>query len=270
MPGPLIFEKNKIDLDMPGVVITATDGVATDPGTDFVDLLRNRRNENGWGTGGSSDAGNSTLEIVLQDEVTVTDILLVNMNFKAYTLQYWNGSAYVDFSTPINVSNNATTTKHHNFTEVSSSQFKLIVTGTMTADQDKLMSQLIITKRLGQFSSQPFIKRPKQDKGRKVRRMLSGRSNVTKTIGTFGCALSFPAFKSSTDYDLIETMFESFNGFLVWLCAGDVSEFYGDIQGFRLKDIYLMNCANDLDTEFLQGHFDHGHKFDLSLVESRI
>lgn len=108
MAGPLIFEKNKIDLDAPGVVITATDSVATDPGTDFVDLLRNRRNENGWGTGGSSDAGNSTLEIVLQDEVAVTDILLVNMNFKAYTLQYWNGSAYVDFSTPINVSNNAT------------------------------------------------------------------------------------------------------------------------------------------------------------------
>lgn len=270
MAAPIIFRKNLIDLDYTNVVITATDGVATDPGTAFVDLVRNRRNDSGYGTGGSSDAGLTTLEIDMGTEQEVTDILLVNHNFKAYTVQYWNGSSYVDFSTPISETTNAATTTHHNFTLVNTTKVKLIVQGTMTANQDKLISQIIVTQRIGQFTGQPMIKKPRQEKGRKVRRMLSGRSNLTKTIGTFSCQLSFPPSKTVNDYDIIETMFDSFNGFLVWLCGGDESLFYTDVQGFRLKDIYLMNCSNDLETEWVDGHFAHGQKLDITLVESRI
>lgn len=268
--GPLIFEKNKIDLDQTGVTITSTDGVATDPGQTYVGLLRNRRNDSGWGTGGSTDAGLTTLLVELTTEVEVSDILLVNHNFKAYTLQYWNGSSFVNFSTPISVSNNAETTTHHNFTAVSSTAFKLIIQGTMTADQDKLLSQLIITKRLGQFTTEPMVKKPRQEKGRKVKKMLSGRANVTRSLGAFSCALSFPAMKDVADHALVERMFDSYNGFLVWLCGGTDTQFFTDVQGFRLKDIYLMTATNDLETEWNGGYFDHGQKIEIALAESRI
>lgn len=270
MAAPIIFEKNKIDLDLPGVTITATDSVATDPGQAYVDLLRNRRNDSGWGTGGSTDLGNTTLEIETQDENEITDILLVNHNFKAYTIQYWNGSSYVNFSTAINVSNNTKTTTNHNFNAVSTTKVKLIITGTMTADQDKLLSQFIITKRIGQFTNEPYIKKPRQEKGRKVRKMLSGRANITRSLGAFSCTFSFPALKDAADHAIIERMADSFNGFLVWPCGGDATQFFTDVQGFRLKDIYLMNCANDLETEWNGGYFDHGQKVELQLVESRV
>jgi hypothetical protein len=270
--GILIFEKNKIDLDNSGITITPTDAVADDAGESFVNLLRNRNNTTGWGTAGSTDAANTELLIESTDEMELTDIHLVGHNFKAYTMTYWdsNTETYVAFPTAINVANNTDPNTHHNFTEIQTYKVKLVITGTMTADDDKLLAQLILTRRMGQFSSQPFVKKPKQERGRKVRKMLSGRANVTRTVGAFSCTLAFPTNKVAADYDLIEQMYDSFNGFLVWLCGGDTSDFFTEVQGFRKQDIYLMACANELDTEWTSGRFDNGLKMEISLVESRI
>ncbi len=269
--GIKIFEKNKIDLDFNNPVITVTDAIATDPGTDFLSYMRNRRNDSGWGTAGSTDAANTQIDVDLLDSHVLTDIILVRHNFKSYTIKYWDGATYVDFSTPIAVTLNATTTTSHHFNSVTTSKIRLIITGTMTADDDKLLAQFIITKLIGEFTGQPKITKPKQEKGRKVRPMLSGRKNVTRSIGTFSCALNFPVSKSDADMTIINTMYESYNGFLVWLCGGSVSQFsVADVRGFRLSDIYLMTRSNDLETEWFGGHFDHGQKMDINLVESRI
>lgn len=270
--GIKIFEKNKIDLDQTGITITASDlTVGADAGQSFVTYLRNRKNDSGWGTGGSTDAGNTTLIVESSDEMSISDILLVGHNFKAYSIQYWNGSAYVNFSTSISVSNNTATTTYHTFTEVQTLRVRIVITGTMTADEDKLLSQLILTRQLGEFTTEPYIKKPKQEKGRKVRKMLSGRSNVTRTIGSFSVTLDFPPMKDATDFALLLRMFESYEGFLVWLSGGSTANFFSaNIPGFRLSDIYLCTCANDLDTEFNGGFFAHGQKVEVQLVESRI
>ena len=122
--GIQVFEKNKIDLDVDNVSITASDStVGADAGSSFVNYLRNRRNTDGWGTGGSSDAGDTTLIIDTTDPIDVDYVSFVGMNFKSYTFKYWDGASYVNFSTPINVSGNTSTTKDHSFTEVSASKF---------------------------------------------------------------------------------------------------------------------------------------------------
>lgn len=270
MAGPIILEKNKIDLDQPNVTLSVTDGVASDPGDTFLDLLRNRKNTNGWGTGGSSDAGLTTIEIDTGDEIDVTDVFFVRHNMKSYMFKYWNGSAWTAFSSAIAPTTNTETTTHHNFTEVTASRFQLVISGTMTPDQDKLMSQIILTKRIGQFTAQPMIGKPRHERGRKVRKMLSGRANITRSTGSFSCSLRFPPNKTAADHAIIERMFDSFNGFLVWLNAGDDSQFFTDVQGFRKEDIYLMACANDLEPEWVDGRFSSGQAIEISLVESRI
>jgi hypothetical protein len=270
MAAPIIFEKNKIDLDLPGVTITVTDAVATETGQAYVDLVRNRRNDSGWGTGGSSDAANTTLVIETQDANEIDSIFLINHNFKAYTLKYWNGSSFVDFSTVVNQTANQKTTTYHSFNAVQTTRVQLVITGTMTADQDKLLAQVVLTKQIGQFNNEPHVKKPRQEKGRKVRKMLSGRSNITRSLGAFTCALSFPAMKDADDMALIERMFDSFNGFLVWLHGDDDTQFFTDVQGFRPKDLYLMNCVNDLESEWNGGYFDHGQKLEIQLAESRV
>jgi hypothetical protein len=68
---------------------------------------------------------------------------------------------------------------------------------------------------------------------------------------------------------ILDRMFESVNGFGVWLCGGDESQFPMRIPGFRLQDYYNMNCANDFDGEWNDGFFAHGQATDVTLVESR-
>lgn len=264
-----VFTKNQIDLDVANVTITATDGVG-DPGQDFVEYLRNRKNDSGWGTAGSTDAGNTKLIIDTTDSIEVSDVFLVGMNFKGYTFKYWNGAAYTDFSTPINVSNNTTATKYHSFTAVNANLFELVITGTMTADEDKFLAQLILTTIMGTFTTEPFVKKPTIGKDRKVRKMLSGRASITKTVGAFACSLSFPTLKDTADWALIEEMFDAYNGFLLWLCGGDTTNFFTNVQGWRLQDIYLVNAINDLETEWTKGHFAHGQSAEIKLVESRL
>ena len=64
----IIWERNKIDLTNPNVVITVTDATADNDGQDFVDLMRNRRNDSGWATTQSNDAANTQLDIVMSEE----------------------------------------------------------------------------------------------------------------------------------------------------------------------------------------------------------
>lgn len=269
--GPLILEKNKIDFDTPNVSIVAADlDVAADPGNEFVNLLRNRRNDSGWGTAGSVDSGLTTLDIDTIDEYELTDIFFIGMNFKAYTMQYWNGFSFADFSTPIDEFNNTLNTRHHEFEPVSASKFKITIQGTMIPNVDKLMAQLVMTRRKGRFNGQPFIKQPKTAKGRKTRKMLSGRSNVTRSLGAFSCNLEFKPTKDVADHALIESMFNSFTGFLVWLRGAIDESFFTQVEGFRAQDLYLMTCANELDTEWVNGMFNSGQRVSIQLVESRL
>ena len=271
MLGPLIFEKNKIDLDAPNISITVTDSVASDPGTDFGDLMRNRRNDSGWGTAGSSDAGSTTLIFNMTDDYLISDIIIAFHNLKRYTIDYWNGSAYVDFpgAEAVAVLNNVNNTTHHRFTPVTTSRIRLIIVATQTPNDDKYIGQFIITNRIGQFEVEPFIRKPKQERGRKIRKMLSGRSNITRSLGATSFAYQFPKNLNGADMAILQRMFEAVNGFIVWNCGGTVDQFPMVIPGFRMHDIYLMQCANDFDGEWNDGHFNHGQSTEVQLVESR-
>jgi len=52
-----------------------------------------------------------------------------------YTVQYWNGSAFVDFSTPVNVTDNTAPNRTHTFTPVSTTKIRLTVTSAAATGQ---------------------------------------------------------------------------------------------------------------------------------------
>jgi len=118
--GPMFFDKNVIDLDLgTQVAITITDSVATDTGSTVVDYMRDRKNSDGWATTGSTDAANTQIDVNIGDLSEIDSILLVNHNWKAYTIQYKSGVSYVDFSTAISETTNTSSVKFHQFTPVS-------------------------------------------------------------------------------------------------------------------------------------------------------
>jgi hypothetical protein len=266
--GIKFFRKNKIDLDYSGVDISITDAVASDKGDDFVHFLRNRNNTSGWATTGSSDAANTQIDIDMGSRKDVDCILLVEMNFKNYTIQYYDEdlASWTNFSTSINVTNNTTATRLHTFNSVSARLFRIIITATFVANADKFMTQLIITEALGEFSFQPRIK-PVIDRSRKATKYLSGRSHIIKSIAAFEVAIEMQGVTADVDLSLVENLFDSYEGFIVWLCGGTITQYDTERIGYRLKDLYLVNVANEYRPEWGQSRYKNGIEVDLKLLE---
>lgn len=263
----MFFEKNKLDLDNPNVVLTVTDSVATDNGQATVDFVRNRNNTSGWATTGSTNAANTQLDIDFVDQVDIDNIFLLQHNFKAYTIQYWNGSTYVSFSTPISETVNATADKRHSFTQVTTSKLRLIITATFVTDDDKFITQIIATQFIGQLANFPQIKNVKDGKSRRSLKMISGKVKIVRNVGAFSCTLEKNNVVSDADITLMQRLFTSFNGVLVWLSGGDESQFRNVPIGYRLRDIFLMNLTNEYRPEFEDGHYKFGIPIDLDFVE---
>ncbi len=262
MPAQIAFyEKNKADLDAPNCVATASQGVG------FEDLARNRSNDTWWATSGSVDADNTTYEMDLVDLFNIDTIILVGHNFKSYTLKYWDGAAYQNFSTTVAPTTNTATTTSHSFTAVDTTKILLTILGTMTVNEDKTLAQFIITKKIAQLNGWPVIKAPMHDKNISVTKMVSGKSNVAQNLIGFSVSLEVVTLSNSADLAAIDTIYFSGHSFLVWLCGGNESQFRYAARGFRLKDIYLVQCVNQWTPEPYNGLYGTGYKTQIKLAE---
>lgn len=265
----MFFKKNKIDLDNPNIIITATDVIATDNGQNYVDFMRNRNLTSAYMTTGSTDAANTTLVFETTDEEDVSEIIIVGHNLKSYTLKYWNGSSYVNFSTPINVSGNTATTNMHSFTQVSAHLFQLIITGTQVTNDDKQIKQIIFTEYMltGQLNGFPVIKSPTHSSNKKINKMLSGKSNVVESIGAFSCDLNVANWRDDDDLTLVEELYFGRAPALLWLSGGDQTQFSTLRVGYRLEDFYLIKPVDEYQPEWYKGLYQSGMKISLKLQE---
>lgn len=265
MAGQIIFfDKNKADISQPNGVATASQGVGIE------DLARNRSNDTWWMTTGSVDSDNTTYTMDLIDLFSIDSVILIGHNFKSYTVKYWDGSAYQNFSTTIAPTTNAATTTYHTFTAVETTKVQITILGTVVVNADKYLAQIIITKKIAQLNGWPHIKAPAHDKNLTIARMVSGKSNVTQNLMGFSCDLEVVTLSDSTDLATIDQIYFSGNSFLVWLCGGSETQFRTAARGMRLKDIYLMQCVNKWTPEPYSGLYGIGYKTKIQLAEVTI
>lgn len=256
------YYKNRGDITNPDVIYTASQG------QDYVNYAFNRSNYTGWQTTGSADSDNTTFEVDFVDSRDLTDIMLMGHNFDSYNLQYWNGSIYTNFSPSISESGYSGDNSHHEFTEISTTKVKLTITGTQIADSDKILRQFILTKKIGQLTGWPQILKPQISRNRKKKKMLSGKVNLIENVGGVGFNLRVKNWNIDADLSLIETLYNSNQGFLVWISGGDESQFSSVRELYRYEDIYLMKCANEHSPEWASGIYVNGQKITIKLVET--
>jgi len=261
------FEKNKIDLQFDGISITVTDAIATNTGSAFVDYVRNRKNSSGWITTGSTDAANTTLEVNIGDSKNLDTIAIIGHNFKAFTVKYWNVSAWSDFSTPISETTSTSVNSYFSFNTVTTDKIQIIITGAQVADDDKYIKQLILTEEIGQFSSWPAIKAPTHNTGKRITKMLSGKKNIVEAAGAFSCKLAVKTLTDSTDLALIETLYYNRVGFLMLLSGSDEDQFLNELIGYRNEDLYLMRATDSYKPEFFKDCYQLGTVINMKLEE---
>jgi hypothetical protein len=273
----IFLEKNKIDLDRgTDVVITITDAVATDTGADYVDYLRNRSNDSGWGTTDSTDAANTQIDIDMGEESDINRILLLRQNFKAYTIQYSTDDVtYSNFSTSINVSGNSEADKYHTFNTVAARYIRIIVTGTFVTNDDKYCSQIIITESIGSLSTiQPHIADVEFGRNRRFIKTVSGKGRVKRNVGAASFTLRKNNVTDATDLSLLETLHDYHNGFIVWP-NGDANTNQSAANAailnarifWRRQDVFTMNIASELKPEFNTGRYAFGMDQEIDFRE---
>ncbi len=271
MSQPIIFfRKSLMDLSNPNIVITITDSVATNNGQAYVDYVRNRKNDSAWITTDSDDTANTEIEVNFTDFIDFTDVLLIGHNFKAFTVQYWTGVAWLDFSTVISETVNTATTNHYNFNSVSGSKIKVIIDSTQEVDADKFLKQLIVTRKIGagQLEGWPLIKKPTISTSKKANKMLSGKISLTESIQSYSVTLELKAWSNESDMDIMEDIYFRHQGVLFWPCGGDESQFSSKRIGYRLEDIYLVRPISEYTPEYYQGLYQSGVITKLKLQES--
>ena len=256
----IFFNKSVCDFSDSNVTATASQG------SDYASNALNRSNNSAWITTDSVDSDNTTFTVDMVDSHAITDILLIKHNFSDYTIKYWDGAAYQDFSTAINVSGGTAVNTHHTFNSVTTSKLQITITGTIVADSDKQLYQFIATTKIGQLDAFPVVK-PVLSRNIRKQKMLSGKLLVTESIGAFKADFKVRILSLDADLSIIEELFSSNEGFLVWPCGGDEDQFATERLGWRLEDIYLCKCINEWKPEWYKGLYQTGMKIDIKVHE---
>jgi hypothetical protein len=220
-----------------------------------------------WRTVGSNDSTTETLTITF-DSLSLTRILLLDTNFKAFTIKYWSGGAYVHFANVLTIGGvsktNITETAlaenstYYEFDSVTTTKLQIEITTTQTTNAEKYLSQFVSSTEIGTFVGHPIVSSITLDRNSRAKKTLSGRYSVQKSIQTQTVDIKFQNYPSgdiyNVDIDLALSLFESEDPFLIYLCGGryESKHFKKAIPGFRLKDVIQVQVLKAYKINYLK------------------
>lgn len=234
------FSDNKINEDCS---ITCTSA-----NTVFLPYLYDNKRTTRLTSISSNDATPEVWTITFNGAISFDRIFIDNHNIKSGTLQYWNGSTYVDFSSAIAWSANSSSTNYYEFNSVTTTSIRLTMNTTITTNDEKRVGSLLVLTEIGTLQDNPvsmpinFIDRKSESEN------VEGGSILTLFGRKFYTEMEL-SDAGATDMSLILTLKDYATPFYVFPCGGTAQL----EVGFRLQDIYLVNFVGDLDDITLNG-----------------
>ena len=256
--GIKFFKKN----EMSGGSASATSG---DASSKFIlDLDADTY----WTSVGSSDSETETLTINFSGTKTIDRVLLLDHNFKNFTVKYLSGSSYVAFANVIGIGGAslsgitdttfAQDSSYYEFDSDTTTSIQIACLSTQTTNAEKYLGQGIATSELGTFVGYPEVSKIDLTRNTRLKKTLSGRYSVQKSQQTLGYSIRFKNYPSSdvynVDIDLALTLFESEDPFLVYPCGGryESKHFSYQLPGFRLKDCILSQVKKGYKLKYVK------------------
>lgn len=234
-----------------------------------------------WRSVGSSDVTTESIEITFSEAKTFNRLLLLDHNFKSYNVQYFDGAVYQHFASVVGIGGAlanitetvyARDTSYYEFTQVSSTRIRIQVTTTQVVDAQKYLNQVIVTSELGTLVGYPQIKDTELSRNLRVEKMLSGRSQVSKSDEFFQVKLDFKDYPASlsADIDLIFSLHDIESTFLIWLCGGRVGSTYfrKQLRGYRLRDVIAVQMVASLKPIYSNNVFVNSVNFSAQFKEA--
>lgn len=271
--GIKFFDRSKA-LSRDGATITATSG----DDSSIYTLSLNKYI--GWTSVGSTDATTETLNIDLITSKTINIILLVDHNFKEFTVKYWNGSTYVDFTTVTGIDGTlgggisetsfSQDTAYYEFDEISTTKIEITITKTQTVDAQKSLIYANITSEIGTFDGFPNVNNVSHSRNSRIKKSLSFKDINQKSYETVAISMDLMRYPGQNDIDIIDILHTLDETFQIWLCGGRYGTTYFRFaqRGWNLKDIYNVQMIDDLGATYADNVYVHGVNKTLTVNEA--
>lgn len=248
------FKKSKC-LFADGTTVTTTSSVGTGQ------LALDRNPISYWRSVGSDDLTTETITITFLSAMLIDRIFLVDHNFKEFNIKYDVAGVWTNFAAVVGLDGSlgsgisettfADNTAYYEFTPVTTTGIQIQVTKTQVADAQKYISQIIATEELGTLLGFPKIKGTVIDRNLRKKEVLSGKVLIQKSEESFKINLDFDDYPGSysDDVDLIFSLQDREDNFIIWMCGGrrGTQYFRTQMPGYRLKDVYTVQLAAPLD-----------------------
>lgn len=260
MPAPTFsfFTKNRINSGST-FVLTSAPSISTS-------ALFDRKRSPKLASIGSNDATDEVWQITFIGDVAknISAILMDNHNIKSGDIKYWNGSSYVNFSTPITLSGNAAETSFFSFTQVSTSRLQFTFSTTMVVNAQKYVGEITAFDLIGTPSRVPssFVISQKE---RSVIHETANGGNVYVFFGKKSKIKLTFSDASYSDIDLFLSLKELGDVFFIYPSGG---LYEGVDIGLRLKDIYQVNYVNDFSPNLKANVLEVNQSLALELQET--
>lgn len=259
MSGIRFFKMSFADPNRAGV------SVSIDSNDAIKDYLTNRENLFCWASTGSDDANPVTLEVTFDTAREIDTLILVKNNLKTFSFDYLNGvGSWVNLITE---STNSEETYFSQFSAVTTTSVRLVMTATMVADAQKTMRDFIITKQIGRLVGYPRVSMPTKPTSQK-KTLVTGKHKILQSGVDTVLRVNFKDHVGTADRTLFNTLVESTEEFLIWPCGGDMTPFAHGDKGWRLEDIFLVQLDPAGYThEFTKNLYFSGMNASLTLIE---
>ncbi len=264
--GIKFFAENPALIDNGGEIVSVTSGSVVE------DNMLDKLPYTYWTSVASTDSTVETIIIQFSSQA-ITRILLLDHNWKQYTVKYWNGSAFVDFTSVVGLDaalvGGITETafvdgsSYYEVASVTTSKIQITVTKTQVANAQKYIATVFPTTEIGTMSGYPIVSSVKFTRTPRTSTMLSGKVKIVKQPEAVAITVDFnnyPVLSYGADIDLINTLVALDTPFYIWLCGGrrGSNYFAYPTKGWILKDCYRVQIDSDLDGHWTDNLYKSG------------
>ncbi|MCK5608294.1 hypothetical protein KAR91_40810 [Candidatus Pacearchaeota archaeon] len=260
-------------------------GIASS-GTDSVVHMLTSNSETFYRSVGSADGTVETIDITLSASSDIDRLYVRDINWKQFTMQYKTGGTWTDFTNVISIKSSTAAalisvtdwdqdTAYFEFDKVTTTDIRITITNTQVVNAEKYANWFISTAEYGTFVGYPQIKKITQDRNIKLKKTLSGKYSSQASTEALEYEIAFENYIVSdeiynADLDLVMTLNDLNEGFLVWLCGGKFGRdnFQYTLRGFRLIDIKLMKFRSKFNTGYMSSIYVNPVDLKYKLIES--
>lgn len=242
--------------------------------SNMYDFDRNTR----WASSGSNDTTTEYIEIEFETSQSINRIMLLNMNWKEFTIQYDNAGwqnftnvySYKSDSpaSSINITTNSDVARYFEFDAVTTSKIRIEILKTITANQEKYLYELYIGKEIGTFiddiTSKPndYGAIASYKRAQYLEKSNGGLIKIERA-DKYQAKVNLKQIWDTNDLTILQSMFD-LGEVAIYPCGAYPQ--YALERGWRIQDVYHVMIKGDEQSEFDVGRdktLGQNFKFDL-------